>query len=213
MSTTAAVDGEPLWRLEGAAAIYAREVWPDGPGADLWAEEMIRSMPGAEIEWKRGVVATFGGAQRPLRALEYGRHRIARDAQAVIDAAVLSKQLPLFNPLQQSTSEVVGAFVRRSNVLALLAAQPVQLVPRAEASGANDLSPSLLSADSRGVDDARVLMQFREEKMLRKHGALNRLAAKDGRSRQRLSEIIKRAETAERAAAGSIAVIIRSVTK
>ena len=120
MSVDTAIDGEPLWRLKGAAALYAREVWPDRPGAELWAEEMIRSMPGAEREWLQGVVVAVDGKQRRLSALTYGRDRIAAGANRMIEDAVRSQRLALFNPLQQPTSNAAGAFVRRGDVVALL---------------------------------------------------------------------------------------------
>ena len=58
-----------------------------------------------------------------MSALEFARHLVAQDAQASIDAAVLGGRLQLFDPVtNRPTNEASGAFVLRSDVMALLEA-------------------------------------------------------------------------------------------
>lgn len=118
-TTQSGPNGELLWRLSGAGGLYARELWPDSPGSEVMAEEMLVGMPEQHAEWGRAAIRE-GDKELPTSAASYVRWRVAKDAQHAIARAVSAGRIEVFNPLKQPTRNTAKAFVRRDDVVALL---------------------------------------------------------------------------------------------
>lgn len=101
------------------------------------------------------------GAERALSALEFARLLVARDAQSTIDAALRERRLQLLDPItNRPTHESAGAFVLRSEVMALLdvTSQPRQAArprgaPEAKPKRASTVQPQ--KAAPKAAADAR----------------------------------------------------------
>jgi hypothetical protein len=166
------------------------------------------------------IEATSTLTRAATSAGDFVRGIVSADARLEIDAAVLAGTLQLFDPITSRPTKVVsGAFVLRSEVMALLSAPP-------KASSAAPSPSPPVDADLRDVEsaeegvqetsearDARLLEWFLEEQAKATRGALARVAKRAGLTRQTVKQYVERAQ--QRAPVGSdpMTSISKALTK